>query len=164
MAAPKGNKNAEGHGRPTDYKPEYDQQAYRLCLLGLTDAELATFFGVSETTINNWKTSNDSFFESIKKGKLLADGSVADSLYQRANGYEHPDTDIRVVDGQIVETPIVKYYPPDTAAAIFWLKNRQKHMWRDKVDHDLTTNGKDIQPVTVFELPSNGRDTTDKQS
>lgn len=37
MGAPLGNKYAEGHGRPTKYKPEYDDQVYKLCLLGATD-------------------------------------------------------------------------------------------------------------------------------
>jgi hypothetical protein len=40
--------------------------------------------------------------------------------------------DIRVVGGDIVQTPIRKFYPPDTTAAIFWLKNRAPAQWRDK--------------------------------
>jgi hypothetical protein len=40
------------------------------------------------------------------------------------------------VHGEIVMTPTVKRYPPDTAAAIFWLKNRQRAKWRDKIEHD----------------------------
>nr|WP_274537699.1 DUF2824 family protein [Escherichia coli] len=56
-------------------------------------------------------------------------------------GFVAPDIDIRVIENRIVETPLEKYYPPDTTAAIFWLKNRQKDKWRDKVDHELT--GKD---------------------
>lgn len=121
-------------GRPSEYKPEYAEQARKLCLLGATDSEMADFFNVTETTINNWKNDFPEFFESIKKGKLLADANVADRLYQRAMGFEAPDVDIRVVDGKIVETPLIKYYPPDTPAAIFWLKNRQKAKWRDKPD------------------------------
>jgi hypothetical protein len=31
-------------GRPTKYKEEYNEQAYKLCLLGATDKELADFF------------------------------------------------------------------------------------------------------------------------
>lgn len=37
-------------GRPTRYKAEYAQQAYKLCLLGATDKELADFFHVSGQT------------------------------------------------------------------------------------------------------------------
>lgn len=125
-------------GRPTKYKPEYADQARKLCLLGATDAEMADFFDVDERTINNWKEEFPDFFQSIKKGKLLADANVADRLYQRAMGYEAPDMDIRVVEGEVIETPMTKYYPPDTPAAIFWLKNRQKAKWRDKVENEVS--------------------------
>jgi hypothetical protein len=30
--------------------------------------------------------------------------------------------------------PYVEYVPPDTTACIFWLKNRRKDLWRDRVD------------------------------
>lgn len=125
-------------GRPTKYKHEYAEQAYKLCLLGATDADMADFFNVEVSTLNNWKNEFPEFLESIKKGKMLADANVADRLYQRAMGYEAPDVDIRVVEGEIIETPLTKYYPPDTPAAIFWLKNRQRSKWRDKVDNEVS--------------------------
>lgn len=120
--------------RPTRYKVEYAEQALKLCRLGATDAELADFFGIAESTLNNWKNAHEVFVESIRTGKMLSDAEVADKLYHRATGYEHPDDDIRVVNGEIVITPTIKRYPPDTGAAIFWLKNRQSKKWRDKVD------------------------------
>jgi len=123
-------------GCPTKYKEEYNKQAYKLCLLGSTDAELADFFEVKEKTINNWKKEHPQFLQSIKEGKRIADATVTESLYKSANGYEHPDTDIRVVNNEIVETPIMKYYPPHPTSMIFWLKNRQKDKWRDKTETD----------------------------
>ena len=125
-------------GRPTKYKHEYAEQAYKLWWLGATDADMADFFNVEVSTLNNWKNEFPEFLESIKKGKMLADANVADRLYQRAMGYEAPDVDIRVVEGEIIETPLTKYYPPDTPAAIFWLKNRQRSKWRDKVDNEVS--------------------------
>lgn len=139
MGAPKGSKNAIGNsGRPSSYKAEYADQARKLCLLGAIDKELADFFEVSEATINRWKKEQVKFCESLKKGKLLADANIADKLYNRAFGYIAPETDIRVIEGSIVKTKIEKHYPPDTTAAIFWLKNRQRDKWRDKQDVDLT--------------------------
>lgn len=125
-------------GRPSAYKPEYDQIAFSMALLGATDAEIADAFDVTEQTINNWKSAHPSFFESLKGGKIQADAKVANRLYARALGYEHDDIDVRTValgnnqGSEIVLTPIRKYYPPDTAAGIFWLKNRQPKKWRDK--------------------------------
>lgn len=121
-------------GRPTAYKPEYDQIAFSMALLGATDADLADCFSVTEQTINNWKHAQPSFFESLKQGKMQADAKVANRLYARALGYEHDDVDIRVCDGTIAMTPVRKYYPPDTTACIFWLKNRQPTKWRDKTE------------------------------
>lgn len=137
--------------RPTKYQEAYAEQARKLCLLGYTDAELADFFEVSESTINKWKLDYPKFSESIKKGKAVADAEVSDRLYQRAMGFVAPDIDIRVIENRIVETPLEKYYPPDTTAAIFWLKNRQKDKWRDKVDHELT--GKDGGAIQIETSP-----------
>lgn len=124
-------------GRPTKYQEQYAEQAYKLCLLGAVDKELADFFEVSESTLNLWKLNHIGFSESIKRGKGLADANVASKLYHRATGYEHPDTDIKMYEGGIIETQIIKHYPPDTTAAIFWLKNRRPKEWRDKqeVEH-----------------------------
>ncbi|EBO9197339.1 terminase [Salmonella enterica] len=133
--------------RPTKYQEAYAEQARKLCLLGYTDAELADFFEVSESTINKWKLDYPKFSESIKKGKEYADGNVADRLYQRAMGYVAPDVDIKVIENQIVETPLEKHYPPDTTAAIFWLKNRQRDKWRDKQEVEHTGEVSLIQRI-----------------
>lgn len=147
MAAPKGNKHAAGNkGKPSSYQPEYAEQARKLCLLGATDKELADFFNVSESTINKWKIDFVEFSESIKKGKDLADADVAERLFNRACGYVAPDVDIKVIDSQIVKTDFLKHYPPDTAAAIFWLKNRQKNKWRDKQEIDLSSPDGSMSP------------------
>lgn len=126
--------------RPSAYRPEYAEQARKLCLLGAIDKDLAEFFGVSETTINNWKVAQPEFLESLKAGKVKADATVAQSLYRRAVGYAHPAVKIlTVADGSnlgshVEQVPYTERYAPDTAAAIFWLKNRRPDLWRDKQD------------------------------
>lgn len=139
--------------RPSKFKPEYAAQAKKLCKLGATDQELADFFEVTLSTLNLWKIRHEAFSESLKAGKEQADERVAHALYCRAMGYSHPDTDIRVIDGCIVETPLTKHYPPDTTAAIFWLKNRRPEEWRDKIQQEVT--GKDGGPVEMKELSDN---------
>ena len=128
----------QGAGRPTKYQPEFAGQAEKLCMLGATDEELADFFEVVESTINLWKREHPEFSESVKKGKILADAQVAEKLFQRATGYSHPDTHISNYQGAITVTPVMKHYPPDTTAAIFWLKNRQRNKWRDKQEIEHT--------------------------
>jgi len=124
-------------GRPTKYDSKYNDQAYKLCLLGATDKEIADFFEVNEDSIHEWKKVYPEFSESLKKGKTLADANVGQRLYERALGFEHDSEEIKVVSmgkegSEIERVPIRKIYPPDTVAAIFWLKNRQPGKWRDK--------------------------------
>lgn len=138
-------------GQPTAYRSEYAQQAYKLCLLGATDKDLASFFSVSEATINNWKQAHHDFLESLKGGKEQADANVAKSLYRRALGYSHDAVKILAVangnnmGSSVEQVPYIERYPPDTTAAIFWLKNRRPDVWRDK--HEVT--GADGGPLTV---------------
>ena len=37
-------------------------------------------------------------------------------------------------DGDVVDIEEEVHIPPDTTAQIFWLKNRKKAQWRDKVE------------------------------
>lgn len=123
-----------GRGRPTLFKESYVDQVYRLALLGLTDAEMAKIFGVTEQTLNNWKPEHPDFFESMTKGKEIADSDVAASLYERACGYTHDAVHFSMWAGKVTETTYDKHYPPETAAAKMWLTNRQPHLWRNKVE------------------------------
>lgn len=144
-------------GRPSPYADGYaaafPDLGRKLALLGATDREIASVFEISESTLNLWKQEHPEFSESLKAGKATADAEVADRLYQRAMGYEHDEVDIRVVDHEIVQTQIRKFYPPDTTAGIFWLKNRQRDKWRDKVETGVTdSEGKDVPPIDPMEM------------
>ena len=118
--------------RPTKYKAEYAEQARKLCLLGATDADLAEFFEVTESTINKWKKDHKGFSESLKAGKRLADADVAERLYQRAMGYSHPEEKVFNNGGEIVTHVTTKHYPPDPTSMIVLLKNRYPERYRDK--------------------------------
>lgn len=119
-------------GRPPKYKKEFAKQAEKLCELGATNRVLADFFEVSERTIERWTAENAAFCRALRVGKEPADDKVERALYERALGYSHPDIDIRVIEGQIVETPITKHYPPDAKAALAWLYNRRGEKWHPK--------------------------------
>jgi hypothetical protein len=141
-------------GAPTKYDPKYNDQAFKLCLLGATDKEIADFFEVVESTLNLWKLEYPEFSESLKKGKTLADANVGQRLYERALGFEHDSEEIKVVsmgkEGSAIErVPIRKIYPPDTVAAIFWLKNRQSSKWRDKQEVEHSGEVKTITGMVV---------------
>lgn len=138
-------------GRPTDYDPDYAAQAEKLCLLGATDPELADFFGVSSRTIARWKLQHEDFCQAVKAGKDYADEGVTRSLYQKAKGYTYTEQvaikvkSVEYADGKkVAETEDIKVVDverhalPDTTAQIFWLKNRRKAEWRDRVETAVT--------------------------
>lgn len=133
-------------GRPSKFKPEFVAQAEKLAKLGATDIEIADFFEVEVRTLYRWKGENEQFCQALKAGKTEADDRVERSLFARANGYEHDEVDIRVIANAVVQTPIRKYYPPDTTACIFWMKNRRPAEWREKIENVLT--GPDGGPVS----------------
>jgi hypothetical protein len=124
-------------GRPSKFDPKMLAQAKFLARRGCTDRDLAEFFGVDEKTINTWKAKHPEFLQSLKAGKHESDTAVERSLYERAMGYSHPEDKIFQYDGKPLVVPTVKHYPPDTVAAIFWLKNRRPERWREKVEHEV---------------------------
>jgi hypothetical protein len=122
-------------GRPTDYDPAYCEQVEKFCRLGATDAEVADFFAVVESTVNLWKIKHPEFSEALKRGRVIADLEVANSLYRRATGYSS-ETEKIIGKGESQRVVKVKVVvEPDTTAQIFWLKNRRKAHWRDRHEH-----------------------------
>lgn len=141
-------RSAKG-GRPPKYRDEFCELATNYALLGATDVEMAALFGVSESAFAKWKVAYPEFLHALKKGKEVADANVAKSLYRRAIGYSHEDTHVSNFQGAIKLTPLVKHYPPDTVAGIFWLKNRQRGKWSDKTEvaHTVSTIGELIDEL-----------------
>jgi len=105
-------------GRPSKYDSIDLGQVEKLAGLGLIDTEIAMVLGIATSTLNEYK-KNPEFSESIKRGKLIADKEVIESLYKRA------------VRG-------------DTTAIIFWLKNRQPDKWRDRQEHAISSRDFEI--------------------
>lgn len=133
------------------FKAEYVNLAYHLALLGATFEQMGNVFRVHERTVRTWVERYPEFKDALQRGKEQADADVANSLFQRAKGYSHPDvhfTTLRDKDGkgEVIATPTTKYYPPDVTACIFWLKNRQSANWRDVYRQEHT--GADGKPIT----------------
>jgi hypothetical protein len=140
-------------GRPTIYKKEYNNQARKLSLLGATDKDIADFFEISKSTLNEWKNKHPLFKEALNKGKIIADANVASSLYKRALGFKYDEVTFEKIDNKVnVEISkagdikandtykkkvVTKLVAPDTSAASLWLRNRQKDLWRDRHEFKL---------------------------
>ncbi len=133
--------------RKPRYKKEYPHQAYKLCLLGATDKELESFFGITPETLTRWKKTHDEFNIQIIKGKKAADMEVALSLYNAAidriittrqaikcKEVYYDDNGKRVEKERIEVVEVEKHIPADFRSQQFWLKNRNPQQWSDKQD------------------------------
>lgn len=123
--------------RPSIYDETMPVRAYKLALLGLTDAQMCIALGISESTIVYWKQQYPEFAEALRNGKQEADANVVAALYHRAIGYSHKALHIAVHKGEVITEEYTKHYPPEVEAIKFWLKNRQRENWSDtqKVEH-----------------------------
>jgi len=82
---------------------------------GLTDEQIAKNMGISRTTLWDWKKKEPNILDTLKKGKDVVDFEVENALLKNA------------LEGNVT-------------AQIFWLKNRKKLQWRDKVEDFTTAN------------------------
>jgi hypothetical protein len=121
-------------GRPTLYRSDYCELARNYCLLGATNAELASFFGVAPRTIDNWIAAQPAFAAAVKEARVLADARVARCLYERAVGYQQKVERTVLHQGKERHLTDTIHHPPDTRACIFWLRNRQPRQWNGRVE------------------------------
>jgi hypothetical protein len=140
--------------RPTKFKPEFVQQAFKLYREGWIDDQVADFFGVSDQTILNWREKHKDFAEARKRGKDIADDRVEQALYRRAMGYDYKAEKIGFSkDGDVRRAETVEHMPADPKAAMNWLKNRRSEHWKDR--RELT--GADGAPLHPAGEPSRSK-------
>ena len=137
-------------GRPSKYDLINLEQVKKLALRGWTDLQMSEFFEVDESTWTRWKEKHEDFRTALKDWKVEADSIVERCLFERATGYSHPEDKIFKPAGEDPTiVPTIKHYPPDTVAGIFWLKNRQPEIWREKQDLTLDHSGTINQCIKV---------------
>ena len=129
---------------------------------GLTDEDIAKNMGIATSTLYVWKKRIPEISEPLKKNKEIADRVVENALYKRATGYDQESVKVFQYKGNPVVVPVLEHIPPDTTAAIFWLKNRQASKWRDKpASLDIEIEGRTgvvILPQ-ILEVDEWGKDT-----
>ncbi|HOM76853.1 MAG TPA: hypothetical protein PLE88_10085 [Anaerohalosphaeraceae bacterium] len=139
-------------GRKSNYKPDYVKLAYNACSRNGADiAALANLFGVHVDTIYDWMHKQPDFKEAICSGRDLFDTEkVERKLVELALGYEYEDI-VAEKDEKTGRVRVKKYkkqLPPNPAAIIFYLKNRQPGRWKDKIDNQVSSDLK-----IVVDLP-----------
>jgi hypothetical protein len=44
--------------------------------------------------------------------------------------------EILQLEGEVKQIEYNRYFPPDTQAAMFWLRNRRHKQWRERIEHE----------------------------
>lgn len=87
---------------------------------GLTYEQIAHNIGIDVTTLREWRKKETTISTALKKGREIVDFEVENALLKNA------------LSGNVT-------------AQIFWLKNRKKEQWREKVE--LPTNPNEFNKV-----------------
>jgi hypothetical protein len=82
---------------------------------GLTFEQISHNMGIDVTTLREWRKKEPIISTTLKKGREIVDYEVENALLKSA------------LDGNVT-------------AQIFWLKNRRKMQWRDKVEYEANTD------------------------
>ena len=111
---------------------------------GLSDKQIAHNMDVHVSTLCEWKNKFPELREALKKGKEVVDIQVENALLKSALGYDYEESETIVTvnaNGTKTQKGIktIRHRAPDTAAQIFWLKNRKPEVYRDK--HEIEHEG-----------------------
>lgn len=124
-------------GRPTDYKPEYCQLLIEHMGNGYSFEAFAAVVNCNRDTLYEWVKVNEDF-------------SDAKKIAMERSRLFWEDIGIKLCKGVLMGGSATAY--------IFNMKNRFKNEWRDKHETGFTDgDGNDINPVTIVQLPDNGR-------
>jgi len=124
--------------RALRFTPAHTDLARKFCMLGATDDDLARLLEVPRETLDRWLATDADFAIAVRAGREVADATVAERLYARAIGYSHPAVKIFQSGGEPLKVDYTEHYPPDVQACVFWLRNRRRQDWRDKIEHEQT--------------------------
>lgn len=87
---------------------------------GLTNEQIANNIGITAKTLYEWKNKNSDIRDILKRSREVVDYEVENALLKNA------------MSGNVT-------------AQIFWLKNRKKNEWREKID--IPTNPEQLNKV-----------------
>lgn len=106
---------------------------------GLSIEQICKNLGVSWKQWYNAIDHSEEFARISLRTKEVVDREVENALFKRAMGYEYEEVTEEYEMGFVTKRKVVKkYMAPDTAAQIFWLKNKKSEMWRDRREVDNT--------------------------
>lgn len=117
---------------------------------GVIDKEIAANLGIAYSTFREYVKKYSALSAALKHAKEESDIIVEGALYKKAVGHReiikkpikvknvfyHEETGRKIGESEHIEYADEEIYiPPDTTAAIFWLKNRAPERWADRSEN-----------------------------
>jgi len=132
------------------------------CRKGYTDLQMCDALGISTACFFKYKAIKKELVDAIRVNKEIADLTVENSLFVRANGYEYEETTTEYefdADGnkkEVKSKTVKKQKSPNVTAQIYWLNNRTAE-WADRqvLSHEggVTNNTNVEHTITIDESP-----------
>ena len=121
----------------------------RLAMLGMPDKDIAQVLNMKATKFSKYKNKYPSIRVTLERGRVIPSSRVVESLYKKANGFSVPEEKLfySAKYNTVRRAKTRRYYPPDTIAQIFWLKNHFPDLWRDKKEVENTGGVGAIQSI-----------------
>lgn len=132
---------------------------------GNTEQSIAKSLRIAYSTFRDYKKEHKELKEVVDEGRRTADIAVQNSLFERCIGGQREVQkavklrEVTYKDGKRIKeaeridyvTETV-YVPADTKAIIFWLTNRQKEEWKEKIAAAVTdADGKEVRVILDME-------------
>lgn len=103
--------------------------------------EFCEFLEMEPAIFNYWCKTYPSYRKAVWAWRDVATNEIEVAMAKRAIGFKKTTRrDVVTKTGQVETLINETYYPPDTAAAQFWLKNRAPNDWQDKKEIDVNLN------------------------
>ncbi len=153
------------------YDPgKHPDLAYRFSLLGFTNPELATRFGVSLSTVEYWIRTKEEFGNKVRQGREISNLDVVSQLYQSALGFyvdvekivmckkKEFDAQGNLISEQTYPQKLIvkEYIKPETINQRYIMNNRTRHQdipWGD--NQNITVSGPNGGPIQHQVLQAN---------
>lgn len=158
-----------GNAKHKYNSPEFLEMVESLAKKGMNDKEIALSIGLSPGYFSEKKSNVTELSDVLMRARAQINSLVRQKYLSIGLGGIKTKTTIKRAiqqdDGSVMETDLLQVtemeHPPNPAVLGQWLFHHDEE-WRQLTIEgkklDVTTNGENINQITIFEIPDNGRE------